>query len=161
MAKLFQVVAVKCNNINYTPACTLYLNTRNVKWAGSVIYTDYAGATALGSQIIYCGYDNTFERDYISSDSLATIQGRMNAAFGTDVHALSLTKIDFSAPAEGFIPATLLSQLQVEVEDIWLVMAHPLNNDNSLIQIQNPTRSQIDQYRVADAAGDIETAANA
>lgn len=161
MAKLFQVVAVKCNNNNYNPACTLYLNTKNVKWAGSVIYTDYSGATAVGTQILYCGYDNTFENDYISSDSLATIQTRMNAAFTTDVHALSLTKIDPSAPAEGFIPASLLSQLQVNVDDIWLVMNHPLNNDQALIQIQNPTRSNIENYRVADAASDIADESNA
>jgi len=159
MAKLFQVVAVKNNNINYNPACTIYLNTKNVVWAGSVIYYDNTGASATGTQIIIAGYDGTFTQEIISSDSLATIKTRMNAAFTTDVHTLTLTAID---PFAGATPtATQQSQLPVNVDDIWMVMTHPLYTDGSLIQVQNATKSCIESYRVANVAATIASDSNA
>lgn len=159
MAKLFLATVVKNNNNNYIPSCDLYLNTKNVQWAGSVIYTDSTGATATGTQIIYYGYDGTYTVDYVSSDSLSTIQTRMNAAFTTDVHTLSLTKIDDFAGAAP--TASQLSQLQVNVDDIWMVMTHPLYAPDAIVQIQNPTKSLITPNRTADTASAIETAANA
>jgi hypothetical protein len=161
MAKLFEVTAVRNNNLLYDPTSTLYLNVNNVDEAASVVYTDAAGATATGTRITYTGYDKTFEAQIIATEAASTINTRMNAANTTDVHRLDLTRIADGAPATGYIAQEYKAVRGDNAQDIWLVMPHPLNNANAMVMIQDPTRDFMESIRTEEAASSIAASANA
>jgi hypothetical protein len=159
MAKLFQITAVRKDQLLYNPSSTLYLNTKRVISAGSVIYNAANGATALGTNIRYAGYDGTYQSDIIVSEAIATINTRMNAANTTDVHSIALTTLDPGAPSAGYTAAQQTLR-NVNVDDIWLVGVHPINSANSVVMVQNTTADLMTTYRATQTAASIATAAN-
>ncbi len=160
MAKLFQVTAILNNRVRYNPASTLYLNPKLVVDAPSCVYTNNSGATAIGTSIMYAGYDRTLQNEIIVSEPPSTVRSRQNAANTTDVHSVQLTVIDPSAPATGTIPNTLKSVHNVNVDDIYLAMAHPLNTSNSLVMVMTPVRDMAFPYRCVETAAAVASAAN-
>jgi hypothetical protein len=160
MAKLFQITAVRKDGLLYNPASVLYLNSKNVVSAASVIYNTAAGATALGSNILYAGYDNTYQSNLTVSQAIATVLTNMNAANVSDVHAIALTTLDPGAPSAGYTAAQQ-SLRNVNVDDIWLVGVHPINSANSIVMVKNATGDIMTTYRATQTAAAIQTAANA
>jgi hypothetical protein len=162
MAKLFEVTAILNNQvIRYNPVSTFYLNPKNVEKVVSTTYINNSNVSAIGSQINYTGFDGTFVDQIVATEPPSTVSTRMNAANTTDVYKIDLTVIDPFAPATGYIAQSYKTAVSVNVEDIWLVMKHPLNNANAYICLQNHTRSNIDSARVEQAASAIAAAANA
>ena len=161
MAKLFEITAVRNNNILYDPVSTIYLNPHSVDSAVSAVYEDAAGATALGSQIIYDSYDKTNSNIIIATEAIGTINTRMNAANTTDVHRIPVTVIDDLAPATGYVAQFYKRVIGENVQDIWMVMTHPLNSANALFITENPTRDQRQSRRVEETAAAIAALANA
>lgn len=163
MAKIFEITAILRNRgiTRYNPTTTTYLNTKRVEKVVSTVYENNSGVTAIGSQINYSGFDNTFIDEIICTEPVSTISSRMNAANTTDVHKIDLNIIDAFAPATGYVAPNFLTAVAVNVEDIWQIIQNPLNSDNAQIWIQSPERSMIDQYRVVETAVSIANAANA
>ncbi len=161
MAKLFQVTAIQNNQVRYNPTSTLYLNPDNVVDAPSAIYTNNSGATAIGTKIVYTGYDRTYVNEIMCTEPPSTIRSRQNAANTTDVHSIQLTIVDPMYAATATPGVQFRRVDNVNVRDIYLVMAHPLNSANSLVMLQNPTRDVISSNRCTETAAAIATAANA
>lgn len=160
MAKLFQITAIKHNNYQFNPLTTMYLNPNYVVSAPSVAFTDNSGVSQVGTMINYGIAGENMHHQIVATEPPSTIIGRINAVPTTDVHSLDLTILDRNAPNSGYIAQVYKSKQNVNVDDIWLVQAYPLNNNNALVFMQNRVKTHVTQYRVEESAATIETTAN-
>lgn len=160
MAKLFTVTAVQQDLTVNNPPCVLYLNPIQVIDAPSVVYTDSAGDTQIGTQILYSAFRKNFPHKFVVTEPPSTVIARMNAAPTTDVHQIALTVIDRSAPNTGYIAQNFKTATNVNTDDIWLVRVFPPNSGNAQVVLQNQVRTTMQTIRTEETAAAIATAAN-
>jgi hypothetical protein len=160
MAKLFQITAIKHEQYNYNPVTTMYLNAKNVVSAPSVAFVDNSGVDQVGTLITYNIAGKTKAHEIIATEPPSTIFTRINAATTTDVHQLNVTEIGLGAPLSGYIPPTFLTSRALNVDDIWMLQPHPLNNSNAMVVVENQVRTTQQTIRTANTAASIVTAAN-
>lgn len=156
MSKLFQATIVQNSQKVVNPATTVYLNTKRVVAAVTTPYTNASGDAATGTLCTYAAFDGTQIESYIFSEATSTINTRMNAANTTDVYRLGMTEIVVDPQG-----TPTVTQQGVNVDDIWLVQAHPLNSAQSLVVVDDVTRANRRVMRVSAAASAIAASANA
>lgn len=153
MAKLFNMQPVLINGLPASPGATsVYVNPKQVVSTVIKNYTLPSGVVGTGTEIQLKGYDNTFIKTVVVSNAPSTITTRMNAANTTDVYAIPVT----------IIPTLGSSYVQqINVDDIFWLQTNDQYTSDSLLQLQNPTRSMIESYRVDETPAAINTLANA
>lgn len=162
MAKLFLVTAIQDNTTRFSPPCAVYLNPNNVVDAPSVVYTDDAGDTQIGTLIAYSIAGKNKHHYITVSEPPSTVLADMAAPTGgDDAHSIALTIIDRQAPNQAFINQIYKKASNVNINDIWWMQMYPDWNDNALIVVQNQTRTGTFNLRTEESSTDLAAAANA
>lgn len=118
----------------------------------ATITVTQGSSTTTGTQIKYANIDNVSTTLYTVTESLSTVNTRLNAANSTDVHTITLTikNVDGTTTASS-----------ANVNNIRFVQAHPDSASDSLIVLDTEAKDRTLTLKVDEAPSAIASACNA